>query len=184
MDENSKLKNLNKKIMANWCFNRVTFSGSAQAIEQVNNLFKAMAAKEKAEVCGQLPDYIDLPTDEAWGSEYFFEIKQEDNEDNNGCIFHYATKWSPNFEIVLEIADRYRLDFIQEYEELGCLLFGKAIYTNGVFNNIGLEDEDFQKYSYEEATGHWLFENESYENEQDILRILLDRKTADQTAQH
>ena len=78
--------------MANWCLNTVVFEGSPEALEQIQQLFKTMAAKEEKEGCGQLPDFV---TDTTGG--YFFSIYSSEGETG---IFQYETKWAPNTEAV------------------------------------------------------------------------------------
>ncbi|WP_312336597.1 hypothetical protein [Sphingobacterium sp.] len=49
--------------MANWCMNTVAFEGSPEALEQIQQLFKTMAEKERKEDCGQLPDFVSDETE-------------------------------------------------------------------------------------------------------------------------
>lgn len=159
--------------MANWCNNTVVFEGKPEAIEQIQQLFKSMAEKQQEENCGQLPDFIEDSNDG-----YFFDIYQDD--DVTG-IFQYETKWSPNIEEVQRIAEHYRVDFVQDYLELGCLVCGKAIYTDGVLTNIYLNYEDFETLDFDEETDQWHFEGETYDSDYEILETLLERKIAKQS---
>lgn len=154
--------------MANWCNNTVVFEGKPEAIEQIQKLFKSMAEQEQNEGCGQLPDFVE---DNNGG--YFFDIYL-DNEDTD--VFQYQTKWSPNTEAIKQIAEYYNVDFIQDYEELGNCVYGKADYTNGLLTDIYLEDEDFEQYEYDEETDTYLFQRTRYACEWDILETLLECK--------
>lgn len=156
--------------MANWCSNTVVFEGNPETIEQIQQLFKSMAEKEKQENCGQLPDFI---TKDNGG--WFFEIYQSDTS-----VLNYQTKWVPNIEIVRAIAEHYNVDFTQEYEELGCCIYGRAIFTNGILTDTHLKYEDFGNFDFDEETNICLFEGEKYESEYDILEILLERKIKNQ----
>lgn len=158
--------------MANWCNNTVVFEGKPEAIEQIQQLFKAMAKKQEEENCGQLPDFVD----NANGG-YFFGIYQDD--DVTG-VFQYDTKWSPNTDILQKIAERYEVDYVQDYEELGCLVFGKATFSDKLLTDIYLDDEDFEKYKYEEETDTYHFEGRNYESDYEILEILLECKIKSQ----
>ena len=89
--------------MANWCSNSVAFEGNETAIEQVKLEFRKMQIRENKENCGQLPEFI---LDKKRG--YFFDILLEDGD----CIFNYQTRWSPNTEILLQIAEYFKVDFI------------------------------------------------------------------------
>ncbi len=154
--------------MANWCNNTVVFEGKPEAIEQIQQLFKAMAKKQEEENCGQLPNFVDNSN-----GGYFFEISQDD--DTTG-IFHYQTKWSPNTEILQKIAERHKVDFVLYYEELGCLVFGKATFSNRLLTDIYLDDEDFDTYKYDEENDTYHFEGDTYESDYEILETLLERK--------
>lgn len=154
--------------MANWCNNRIIFEGKPEKIEQIQQLFKALCEKQKQENCGQLPDFVE---DRNGG--YFFYIHQDD--DITG-IFQYETKWSPNIEIVQAIAEHYKVDFVQEYAEMGNGIYGKVTYSEGILDDVCLSDEDLKQYHYDEVTDRYYFENEEYESDCEILEILLTRK--------
>ena len=154
--------------MANWCNNRIIFEGKPEAIEQIQQLFKSMAEKEQKEKCGQLPDFVE---DRNGG--WFFDIYQDDDVIG---IFQYETKWSPNIEVVQKIAEHYKVDFVQEYAEVGNQIYGKATYSEGILDDVCLSDEDLKQYHYDEVTDRYYFENEEYESDCEILEILLTRK--------
>ena len=154
--------------MANWCSNTVVFEGNPETIEQIKWLFQTMATKEQQEQKGQLPDFVNQ-----YNGGYFFDL-YFDNEET--AVFQYQTKWSPNIEIVQEIAERYKVDFVQDYEEMGNLIYGQARYYKGILQDIYLEDEDFEQYEYDEETDNYLFEGETYNNDTEILEMLLERK--------
>lgn len=159
--------------MANWCNNMVVFEGEPKAIEQIQLLFKMMAEKEQKENCGQLPDFV---SDDNGG--YFFAIYQ--NEGDTG-IYQYDTKWLPNVGAVQQIAERYKVNFTHEYDELGCLVYGKATYIDGVLTEIDLDNADFDTYDFDEETDRYHFEGETYESDYEILETLLERKIAKTT---
>ena len=153
--------------MANWCSNSVAFEGNETSLEQVKLEFRKMIIRENQENCGQLPEFI---SDKNRG--YFFDILLEDG----GCIFNYQTRWSPNTEILLQIAEHYKVDFIYNYEEIGNQIYGVAVYSNNELSEIYLEEEDFEQYKYNEETDTYSFEEENYESDYEILEILLKRK--------
>ena len=158
--------------MANWCNNAVVFEGKPEAIEQIQQLFKAMAEKQKKEECGQLPDFIE---DSNGG--YFFDIYW--NEGDTG-IFHYETKWSPNTEVLKKIAEQYKVDFVQGYEELGNGVYGRTIFSDKLLTDIYLEDVDFEQCEFDEETDTYHFEGNAYESDYEILENLLERKIKNQ----
>ena len=154
--------------MANWCSNTVIFGGNPETIEQIKWLFQAMATKEQQEQKGQLPDWVNQHN-----GGYFFDLY---SDKDNTEVFQYQTKWSPNIEIVQEIAKHYKVDFVQDYEEMGNLIYGQTIYRNGILQDIYLKDEDFEQYEYNEETDKYHFEGKIYESDCDILETLLERK--------
>jgi hypothetical protein len=96
-------------------------------------------------------------------------------------VFQYQTKWSPNIEIVQEIAEHYKVDFVQDYEEMGNLIYGQArYYHNEILQDIYLEDEDFEQYEYDEETDCYHFEDKEFDSDSEILQILLERKIKNQ----
>lgn len=152
--------------MPKWCNNTVVFEGKSKTIEQINKLFKSMAEQEQNEECGQLPDFI-----EDGNGGYFFEIYESDT-----AVFNYQTKWSPNTEVLQKIAERYNVNFIQDYEELGNCVYGRATFADKLLTDICLDFEDFNKYHFDEDKGYYYFEKEFYELDYDIWEILLKRK--------
>ncbi len=156
--------------MANWCSNTVVFEGNEKAINQIQQLFQTMKQKEEKTEEGQLPNFI---TDKNGG--YFFNSYW--NEGDIG-IFQYETKWSPNIEIVQKIAEYYQVNFVQDYEEIGNLVYGRATFSDKLLTDIYLEDKDFDNYQFDEKTDTYHFEGESYESDCEILETLLERKIA------
>ena len=156
--------------MANWCSNTVVFEGNEEVIKQIQQLFQTMKEKEKQTERGQLPDFI---TNENGG--YFFNTYW--NEGDTG-IFQYETRWSPNIEIVQKIAEYYHANFVQDYEEMGNLVYGRAIFSDKLLTDIYLEDEDFEQYQFDEEIDIYHFEGKDYDSDSGILETLLERKIA------
>jgi hypothetical protein len=106
--------------MANWCSNIVIFKGEAILLNRVKFLFDQLAKKEKTENKGQLPDFI--KADDG----YFFEIWTLAN------ILNYETRWSPNTDVLKQVADHFGIGFFYEYVEPMNGIHGKINYHNGV----------------------------------------------------
>ena len=157
--------------MANWCFNTVVFKGKPEVIEQIQQLFQTMKSKEEAENQGQLPGFI-AEINGGW----FFNVYW--NEGDTG-IFQYETKWAPNMEVIRMIAARYEVDSTQDYEEMGNLVYGRATFSEGIFTDIYLEEEDFDSYKFDDSKDSYHFEGETYESEYEILETLLERKISE-----
>jgi hypothetical protein len=150
--------------MANWCYNRVEFSGSEFALTGLKLLFQELAEKGQAEQHGQLPGFIE----EKEG--YFFDIQVEDE------VIYYETRWSPNTDRVQEIADHFDIGFTHNYEESGNCIYGEAIYKDGVLTETDLDFEDFNLFEYDEEKETYTFEGQTYYCSEDIQEILLERK--------
>lgn len=157
--------------MANWCYNTVVFKGKIEVIEQIQQLFQTMKSKEEAENQGQLPGFI-AEINGGW----FFNVYW--NEGDTG-IFQYETKWAPNMEVIRMIAARYEVDSTQDYEEMGNLVYGRATFSEGIFTDIYLEEEDFDSYKFDDSKDSYHFEGETYESEYEILETLLERKISE-----
>jgi hypothetical protein len=152
--------------MANWCYNTVTFTGEPDVINSLTCFLYELAQEGRRTGHGQLPDFITRK--EGW----MFELGW------SGEFCFYTTKWKPNTNVLIEVADRYGLDFRHEYEETGNRIFGVSAYEDGVLRTTDLDTEDFEVYCYNETTETYEFENEYYESSDEILQILLERKSA------
>lgn len=150
--------------MANWCFNMVQFEGDTHQIKEVEQLFAAMAAREQKQQCGQLPDFAKQHNG------YFFSIRWEED------VLYYETKWCPNTEQLLIIADHFNVGFIHDYEESGMQIYGQSTYRNGILTTVDLDPEDYDLFEYDEEQNNYLFEGERYPSEFEIFEILLERK--------
>lgn len=125
-----------------------------------------MAEKEGEENKGQLPPFITEERDWLFNLSWEYET------------LYYETRWSPNIEVIQQVADHYGVGFVHSYAETANLIFGEATYENGELQDIFLEHGDFDQYEFDEDTDTYLFEGEHYENPDEILDILLERKKA------
>lgn len=141
--------------MANWCRNTLAFEGNETALEQIKSKFRRMINLERSEQCGQLPDFLNPKV-----GGYFFDIIWDEGD----CIFNYQTKWSPHTDILIQIAKRHNVDFIHDYEEMGNL------------TEIGLDNDEFEQYHYDEETETYHFQGKIFDNDCEILEILLEEK--------
>ncbi len=156
--------------MANWCSNMVVFEGNPEAIEQIQQLFQTMKGREEKEEKGQLPDFVPNTN-----GGYFFNIYWNDGDKG---IYQYETKWSPNIEVLKTIAEQYQIGLIQNYEEMGNLVYGRATFSDKLLTDIYLEDEDFGNYQFDQETDTYHFEGKDYDSDCEILETLLERKIA------
>lgn len=154
--------------MANWCSNTVVFEGTPETILAIQKLFQSMKEKEEKTEEGQLPELM-----EETNGGHFFNIFWNEGDEGN---FQYETKWSPNLEIVKKIAEYYKVNFTQDYEEMGNLIYGRVTYTDSIVEDIYLENDDFEAYQFDEETDTYHFEGKEYESDYEILETLLERK--------
>lgn len=153
--------------MANWCLNTVSFRGTAGQLEQVKNLFEELAAKCNTEQKGQLPDFVSSEKG------YIFDIYCGDD------TFFYCTKWVPNPDVLMQIADNLMLDFTCTYDEPGNCIYGEFEYNAGVFTAIDLDMPDFARFEYDDETETYQFEGKNYSDDTVIKELILNRKKED-----
>lgn len=150
--------------MANWCLNTVKFEANEAGTEELRTLFLRMAEKEILENKGQ------LPTGYEGSRGYLFEIQMEDDQ------LSYLTKWSPNTEVIIFVAKQYGAGFIYNYEEYNMGIYGLAFYKNEQLQDISLNEEDFNLYQYNESDQNYAFEGRIFQDDWEIMEILLERK--------
>lgn len=150
--------------MPNWCSNMVVFQGTENTIKKVGKLFCQLAKTERKTNRGQLPAFI---TEE---KDWFFDI------DWDGNVLFYVTRWVPNILQLIQVADHFGCGFVCEYEENGCLVYGRATYMNGLLNDVALDKKDFKNIEQDWETYTYRFEGRKYAEISDIFEILLKRK--------
>ena len=139
--------------MANWCDNTVRFSGDEKQLKhRYILLFRRLGQKGKKEMLGQMPNFISKK------KSHFFDISVKND---TVC---YVTKWTPNNDVLKEIADHFELDFTNRYDELANGIFGEASCQNGIILDIQLDLLDFQAYDYDKELLAYVYEGNSYES--------------------
>lgn len=151
--------------MPNWCSNTVQFIGTSSKLKKLQRLFNGLAKKEAKENCGQFPDFIKADRG------YFFSTRWEEG------VLYYETRWSPNTDVLISIADHFKVGFQHDFEESGNLVYGQAIYEKKQVSLYELESGDFDLFEFDEEKENWVFEGERYESDYEIKEILLERKT-------
>ncbi|MFL9836768.1 hypothetical protein ABS768_04610 [Flavobacterium sp. ST-75] len=155
--------------MANLCSNYLVFEGNQKTIKTIHELFQHMKEREEKTGHGQLPEFLSDQCD------YFFDLYWDDGEVGT---YQYTTRWAPNTEVVKLIAMRCGADFTLEYEEMGCLVYGRTTFINGIMRDICLENEDFDAYLWDEEEDTYRFEGKTYYSQWEILDTLLERRWA------
>ncbi|MFC4233379.1 hypothetical protein ACFOW1_15875 [Parasediminibacterium paludis] len=155
--------------MANWCYNTVQFEGCSGAIENIKSIFEILMEQQKNNDEGLMPDFIKLTEG------YMFSVDW--CEGDGFAMASYDTKWSPNFEVMQEVAKHFKVNYTHAYNELGCGIYGEAYYKDGVLTDIFLEQDDLDLYDVNpEDEDTWVFEGQVYQSDFDILEILLQRR--------
>ncbi len=159
--------------MANWVQNWVTFQGEEFKIKKVYSEFEKMQNKENETNRGQLPEFFnDVPK-----QDWFFDIHIDDMQKDFVTI-QYATKWSPNVQDLIEIANHFCLNFSTDYEESGNDIFGKAIFTfgNSEAEFLDLDQSDYDKFEYLEDEDVYLYKGVKWDSEAEILDDIFEEK--------
>ena len=160
--------------MPNWCYNFVTFSGKEEDLEKLHNVFLEMEKQENITNEGQLPEFAKFE-ERLGNNRWFFELCI-----NDIGTYQYSTRWAPNTLNLVAIADHFNLEFESEYEESGNLIYGKAIYKNGILKELDLEETDLLQITWiedtEEKDEYYLYQGEKYENDNEIKEIIWDKK--------
>lgn len=111
--------------MANFCSNRVIFYGDKKTRQLLEQLFKGLARQQQKEGGGHLPPFIGKQ-----GSA-FYDMEWNDDEE----VLYYETRWAPNLDELVQLADYYGCGFECTYKEPMNNLFGRAQYIDGVLND-------------------------------------------------
>jgi hypothetical protein len=144
--------------MANWCSNFIQTDN-----EDVIDVFNYLAKKEQQEGHGQTLDYFA-------DDRFLFSIVVEDG--HISC----ETKWAPPIDTILNLSKRFDCRVELDYDEPGCLLFGKYIADKGEETAYFLTDKDFDLFEYDEDKNSYMFEEQEWESDSDIKELLLERK--------
>lgn len=157
--------------MPNWCSNTVVFTGSKAKLGKLKRFFLQMSKKEIKESQGQLPEFLQESTG------FMFDISWEDG------ILYYMTKWGPNTDVMLAVAEHFIVDYTHEYNEPDMQIFGECTFIKGVLTNTSLDQEDYKLIELLEDKDIWKFEGKVYEVLEEILEILLWRKKENQLSE-
>ena len=150
--------------MKDYCSNFIHFTGDPQALKEVWWLFRAMSALERITGLGQRPPF--LTGDEG----LFYNIDFTDSK------IYLETESIPKLDLLVQLADRYDVSFSVDYHELGHAVFGEAVYLHGVLNDIRLDVDDFERFTYDMQEQAYVFDGLYYESDVEVLEILLNMK--------
>lgn len=155
--------------MSNWCSNSVDFRGKRENLSSLLKVFKEMRRR-----CDELSEGVIPVIQEGATDGYYFYISiDDDNVDDEAAdtdelfvTVRYETKWSPNPKNVEWLARKMDVDFVQDYEESGNLVYGQYRLVNTsvdeddtpVLEHRFLTNDEYQSCKYitdsEETIAH------------------------------
>jgi hypothetical protein len=98
-----------------------------------------------------------------------------DNED----AFSFTSKWSPAFDSLRHLAQKHRVTVVNQYEELGCGIYGQCEFDGIECSETDtyLEDSEIDMVvEVDEDNSIYEFEGEQSDCREDLLSIVLERK--------
>jgi hypothetical protein len=152
--------------MANICNNTLEFSGKEKNIAKAYALMHDLQKHNEEKQEGAMPSFSNHKKG------CFFDLYVEDN-----CSIGYWTKWAPNELVVKDIADKCKVNFELQYEELGNGLFGKFFYDykTKTLEDFCLIDEEMNVVTCDDD-GIYYYKGEFIESPEDIYNELLKAK--------
>jgi len=117
--------------MANWCSNSVVFVADDEKSKAIYTLFSDIQLKQKQDGRYHLPDFA---KDERG---VMTDIEMDDRH------ITYESRWVPNLQLLMEIADYYGAGFVSRFEEMQNGVIGEARYEAGVLTVAGLYEEQY-----------------------------------------
>jgi len=100
--------------MANYCSNSVLFLGDRESVAAVRDLFVKIELHQHMTDTYHLPDFVKAEDGCMW-----------DIYDSEGWL-NYETRWSPNLEVLEQVAEKYNVNFICHYAEMMSGYLGRS----------------------------------------------------------
>ena len=150
--------------MPNWCSNSVVFLADEEKSQQIRGLFTEIQAKQTAGEEFHLPDF-------ATGEDGFM---LDITLDNRSILFE--TRWVPNLELLMEIADHYEAGFVSKFLEMANGIYGEARYQDRTLTMVSLDIEDFKAIRYDKQKQGYPCGEDVFEYEGDLLDYILEQK--------
>jgi len=110
--------------MANYCSNTVLFLGEPNAVTELRQLFWEIERQQKLTRMYYLPDFV------VDGTGYVQDISF------NGQWINYESRWTPNLNLLVQLAERYQVEFISGFDEMTNGVYGEALYSNGRLQSV------------------------------------------------
>jgi|GEM_PF-3210769 len=144
--------------MANTCFNELHFTGERENIKQANLFLSGLSKDEWGGV-------------KIEGMEGYFQ-------DINFCNgqFIFGTRWGPDMETLMAVADRFKAGFLLDYAEPMMSLYGQAQYNKGKLLDVRLSGPDFKEVNYLEKDDVYVYKGRHFRSSETLCRLLLKEK--------
>jgi hypothetical protein len=153
--------------MPNWCSNSVVFLADEEKLQQIHGLFAEIQAKQTAEDKWHLPDFASNEKG------VMLDIVLDKRS------IHFETRWVPNHELLVQIADHFDAGFVSKYSEMSMGIYGEAHYENGMLTAVNLDKEDLANIRYDRQKKGYPFGGNVFEYEGDLLDYILEQKKLD-----
>ena len=150
--------------MANWCSNSVVFTAEPEKLQAIYDLFAGIQQKQEADGRYHLPDFA--TTEDGCMSDIFFD----------GGRICYESRWTPNIELLMEIADFYQATFRCKYQQMSAGIYGETRYDERSLVMLNLDEEDFKAVRYDKIKKGYPINGEVFEFEGDLLDYILEQK--------
>ena len=89
---------------------------------------------------------------------------------------HYETRWVPNLDLLVQLAEKYQVGFISKFQAMSNGLYGEAAYSDGKLTAVTLSKEELTTLHYDKTKNGYLLRDEVYEYKGDLLDVLLEQK--------
>jgi hypothetical protein len=110
--------------MANYCSNTAFFLGDQNAVSELRQLFWEIERQQKLTRMYYLPDFV------MDGTGYVQDISF------NGEWINYESRWTPNLNLLVQLAERYQVRFISGFDEMTNGIYGEALCSNGRLQSV------------------------------------------------
>jgi hypothetical protein len=141
----------------------VVFTAGEEKFGEIRAMFLDIQQKQSVSDQYHLPSFVT-------GKGYMIDIEIQNNR------ISFETRWVPNLETLMEIADFYDATFACRFHEMSNGLFGEARYNQKTLTVANLNMEDFKALRYDKQKKGYPFGEQVFEYEGDLLDYILDQK--------
>lgn len=150
--------------MANYCSNSVVFTADEQTLQNIRDLFTEIEQNQLQHEKYYLPSFV---TQE---DGYMQDIVVDPQR------ITFETRWVPNTEVLLQIADFYKAGFTCKYQEMAMGIYGECRYDGQTLLMVNLDSEDFKAIRYDKQKKGYLCGQDVFEFEGDLLDHMIEQK--------